>query len=105
MLRSVTDVKTLSWESIWLVLLDSVRLGDDREMTLPTPRDYAGLHTVHVVCRHCDRVSELDLPALVSRGLGDVPLVELPLRCSGCGDVGHSVLVSGRAYGVGDEVA
>ena len=42
---------------------------------LPTPRNYAGMHAVHAVCRHCDHVAELDLSALVANGHGDVPLI------------------------------
>jgi hypothetical protein len=44
---------------------------------------------------------KLDLSALVAAGLGDVPLVQLPLRCSGCGKNGHKIQVSGRSYGLG----
>ncbi len=57
----------------------------------PTARDYAGIHTVHGVCRDpaCDRWAELDLAALVAAGQGDVPLIELKLRCSKCGKTGH----------------
>jgi hypothetical protein len=66
---------------------------------LPTARDYAGVHTVHGVCPHCDHIQELDLAALVTTGRGDVPLIELPLRCSACGKTGHRVIVSGKSYG------
>ena len=40
----------------------------------------------------------LDLDDLVRRGLGDVPLIRLPLRRAGCGKTGHKVVVSGRSY-------
>jgi len=67
----------------------------------PTARDYAGIHTVHAVCRNaaCDHWQVLDLAALVAAGQGDVPLVKLPLRCSACGRTGHQIIVSGRSYG------
>ena len=39
-------------------------------MTLPAPRDYADVHTVHAVCPHCDRWRKLDLAALVAAGQG-----------------------------------
>jgi hypothetical protein len=40
-----------------------------------------------------------DLAALVATGQGDLPLVQLPLRCSACGKTGHRIIVSGRSYG------
>ena len=69
---------------------------------LPTPKDYAGVHTVHAVCPHCDRWQELDLAAIVTAGQGDVPLIELRLRCSACGRTGHQIKVSGRSYGLAE---
>jgi hypothetical protein len=36
--------------------------------TLPTPRDYEGIHTVHAACAGCDRIVKLDLVALVEPG-------------------------------------
>ena len=36
-------------------------------------------------CNRCHRVVPLDLTAMVARGLGEKPLVELPLRCRACG--------------------
>jgi hypothetical protein len=69
---------------------------------LPTPRDYIGGHRVDAVCPHCERWQQLDLAALVAMGFGDVPLVHLPLRCSGCGKAGHQIKVSGRSYGLED---
>jgi hypothetical protein len=67
----------------------------------PTARDYAGIHTVHAVCRDptCDHIQELDLAAIIATGHADVPLIELPLRCSLCGKTGHRVIVTGRSYG------
>lgn len=69
---------------------------------LPTPRGYLGVHTVHAVCRDptCDHWQELDLAAIVAAGHADVPLVELKLRCSKCGALGHYIKVSGRSYGL-----
>ena len=40
----------------------------------------------------------LDLDDLIRRGLGDVPLIRLPLRWSACGKAGHKVVASGKAY-------
>ncbi len=62
-------------------------------------RVYAGIHTVHGACPHCDHIQELDLAALVAAGQGDVPLIHLPLRCSACGRTGHKIIVSGQSYG------
>ena len=45
-----------------------------------------------------DRWSQLDLDDLIQKGLGDMPLVRLPLRCVACGKLGHKVVVSGKAY-------
>jgi hypothetical protein len=65
---------------------------------LPTARDYLGVHHVDAVCSHCNRRQDLSLDTLIAAGLGDVPLVELPLRCSQCGQRGHKIIVSGRPY-------
>lgn len=62
---------------------------------LPTPRMYVGLHLVHAACRHCGRVVPLDLAAIITGGHGDTPLIDLPLRCTGCDRTGHSIIVSG----------
>jgi hypothetical protein len=40
--------------------------------TLPTPRDYAGVHHVDAVCVPCDHWGKLDLVDLIGRGQGDV---------------------------------
>jgi hypothetical protein len=40
----------------------------------------------------------LDLADLIQHGLGDVPLIRLPLRCAACGKRGHKVVTSGRSY-------
>jgi hypothetical protein len=66
--------------------------------TLPTPRDYAGVHHVDAVCVPCDHWGKLDLVDLIGRGQGDVPLIRLPLRCSRCGKTGHRIVVTGRSY-------
>ena len=60
-------------------------------MTLPTPRQYAGVHSVHTICVPCDHIIELNLPRLVEQGHDDTPLVNLPLRCSQCGQLGHKI--------------
>jgi transcriptional regulator with XRE-family HTH domain len=70
--------------------------------TLPTVRDNCGIHRVDAICRHCAHRQQLDLAALMQAGLGDVALVRLPLRCSACGQRGHSVTVSGRSYPTGE---
>ena len=49
-----------------------------------------------VICRQCGRDADVDLAALERRGLGDVPLLALRLRCSACGAADCSVVVSGR---------
>jgi hypothetical protein len=55
---------------------------------------------VHAVCSDLTRDywQALDLAALVAAGQGDVPLIQLPLRCSACGRAGHQMKVSGRSY-------
>jgi hypothetical protein len=68
----------------------------------PTARQYVNVHRVDVVCPHCDRWKELDLAAIIAAGRGDLPLVQLPLRCSTCGKTGHQIKVSGRSYGLAD---
>jgi hypothetical protein len=45
----------------------------------------------------------LDLGVIVEAGYGDIPLVQLPLRCSACGQTGHKIIISGRSYGLGSE--
>jgi len=50
----------------------------------------------------CDHWQELDLAAIVAAGQGDVPLIELKLRCSVCGRTGHLIKVSGRSYGLAE---
>ena len=67
---------------------------------LPTARDYVNVHRVDAVCPHCDHWQELDLAAIVAVGQGDVPLIQLPLRCSACGRTGHQIKVSGKSYGL-----
>jgi hypothetical protein len=65
----------------------------------PTAREYLDVHRVDVCCNACDHMRRLDLAWLVGGGFGDVPLVELPLRCTACGAKGHNVIVSGQSYG------
>ena len=50
-----------------------------------------------------DHWAVLDLEDLIRRGLGDVPLINLPLRCAQCGRTEHKVVVSGRSYPLGPE--
>jgi hypothetical protein len=42
-----------------------------------------------------------EAPQKGAAGLGDVPLIKLPLRCSACGALGHQIKVSGRSYRIG----
>lgn len=63
---------------------------------LPTPRMYLGLHSVHVYCATCAVPKELDLQAMIDRGYGDTPLIQLPLTCSSCGNHRYSISVSSR---------
>jgi hypothetical protein len=67
----------------------------------PTARDYINVHRVDCVCPHCDRWRELDLAAIIAAGQGDVPLINLPLRCSACGRTGHKIIVSGPQLRIG----
>jgi hypothetical protein len=66
---------------------------------LPTAGGYLGVHRDDAVCPHCDRWKELDLAPILAAGQGDVPLIQMPLRCSACGKTGHKIIVSGRSYG------
>ena len=59
---------------------------------------HAGVHRVDASCTACDHWAKLDLVDLIRRGLGDVPLIHLPLRCAACGKTEHKAVVSGRAY-------
>jgi hypothetical protein len=70
-------------------------------MTPPTPHTTVAAHCgVNAYCRHCSNKAPLDLEALIQAGHGDTPLLELPLRCSECRRLGHTVLVSGRQFAV-----
>ena len=62
----------------------------------PTPTSSFGKNTM-VTCSDCGRQSTIDragLTVLVERGLGDRPMLELPLRCSGCGSRKYTLLVT-----------
>ena len=69
----------------------------------PTVRNYAGVHRVDAGCEVCDHWAELDLPALLAAGKGDIPLVELNLRCQACGSNRVDIKVSGRSYPLGSQ--
>lgn len=63
-----------------------------------TARSYRDLgYTIRIYCRACDHATDLDLPGLIARGLGDRDLDELRFRCRLC---------AGRRVGwiVGSEV-
>ena len=77
----------------------SKRFSNEDAGTLPTPRAYLGVHRVAAICRSCDRIVDLDLAALIDAGLGDVPLICLPLRCVGCGHRGHTISVGSQPRG------
>ena len=73
--------------------------GETEAARPPTPRTSAAAHvTVTAYCKHCTHGAQLDLPALIEAGHGDTPLLELPLRCEQCREVGHTVVVSGRSW-------
>jgi hypothetical protein len=68
-------------------------------MTLPTPRTSLAAHlSVNAYCAHCSNCTPLDLAELIRAGRGDVPLLELRLRCTRCRQFGHTVLVSGQSF-------
>ena len=48
------------------------------------------------ICRRCQHAAEIDLAALERRGLGDLQLLALRLRCTACGAADCSVVVAGR---------
>ncbi|MFL5288703.1 MAG: hypothetical protein ACJ8AW_49060 [Rhodopila sp.] len=66
-------------------------------MALPTPRDYVDIHGVWADCVHCHHSTRLNLQALIDAGYDNTPLVQLPLRCSACGERGHRIVVMSRA--------
>jgi hypothetical protein len=63
----------------------------------PTARDCLDVHRADVCCNACDYMRRLDLAWLISGGLGDVPLVDLPLRCTACGATDYQVIVSDQS--------
>jgi hypothetical protein len=52
--------------------------------------------TLSAICRRCGRDADVDLAALERRGLGNVPLLALRLRCTACGAADCGIVVSGR---------
>lgn len=59
-----------------------------RAVTIDTVRQHAETaHTLSVRCPRCDRRTDVDLEALIARGLGDVSVCELRarFRCRDCG--------------------
>jgi hypothetical protein len=65
---------------------------------LPTPRSIPQGYDVSAWCRACQHTVRLDLPALVGGGHGDVPLIQLPLRCR-CGSDQFGVIVGAVSTG------
>jgi hypothetical protein len=47
------------------------------------------------ICRQCGRVADVNLAALERRGMGEVPLLALRLRCSGCNSTDCDVVIGG----------
>jgi hypothetical protein len=70
---------------------------DQPESRPPTPRtSLAAGVLVFAICKRCNHDARLDLAALIAAGLEHMPLRELPLRCTRCGEQGHSIIVAGR---------
>ena len=65
-------------------------MGQGTGMTdaLPTPRSIPHGYDVSAWYRACRHTVRLDLPALVTGGHGDVPLIHLPLRRCGSNQFG-----------------
>ena len=59
---------------------------------VPTVRSILPFHAVMAICRSCGHSRKLDLAALDVAGYGDIPLVELPLRCQCGGRMSGSAL-------------
>jgi hypothetical protein len=67
-------------------------------MDAPTPATSQAAHvSVTAYCIHCGHSAPLDLAALIEAGLGDRPLLYLPLRCDACRGTGHRIVVHGRS--------
>jgi len=71
---------------------------------MPTRWSYVDVHRVAAICANCDRIVDLDLAALIAAGLGDVPLVRLPLCCAACGYRGHTISVGPSTMPAGPSV-
>jgi hypothetical protein len=66
---------------------------------LPTVRSALAAHCqAAALCLTCDHIRNLDLRELATRH-ADTALVELPLRCQGCGARRFRIIVSGRLPG------
>jgi len=69
---------------------------------LPTPRTTlrTGYLDVFVWCKGgCGRRAPADLAKLVESGRGDVPLIHLRFRCSGCGSRRTDWIVTSKSAG------
>jgi hypothetical protein len=63
---------------------------------LATPKTAAAANTrVTAWCRVCDHRRQLDLKGLIARGLGDTPLIRLPLVCTHCNGHEFGISVTG----------
>jgi hypothetical protein len=57
--------------------------------------------TVEVWCNGCRRAVPVDLQRLIDGGRGNVPLIELRWRCSGCDGNSFGLIVGSRHTGPG----
>jgi hypothetical protein len=65
---------------------------------LPTARTTVGNGcTVEVWCNGCRRAVAVDLQKLIDDGRGDIPLIELKWRCSGCEGTSFGLIVGSEA--------
>jgi hypothetical protein len=68
----------------------------------PTARQYISMSTVLTPFVHIATGGELDLAALIAAGQGDIPLIQLPLRCKACGGTGHESKSAAGLYGLAE---
>jgi hypothetical protein len=50
-----------------------------------------------IKCSNCDHRARADLPALVARGWGSRPLLEIKFKCTACGSSQHDAKLSSDA--------
>ena len=68
------------------------------ETDLPTPRTTLTSRFVRVLitCWHCRHQADVDLPALIAAGRGDILLVRLRWRCARCRNGRVDMVVNSR---------